>query len=123
MHELSIACNLVETAETAARDAGVEQVSAVHVRVGALSGVVKESLLFAYDLVVKDTLLEGSQLVVEEVPVIVYCPSCDANVALTSLHKFACPHCKTPTPRIVSGRELQLVALEIEDAETFPDLQ
>ena len=45
MHELGIA---VEIAELAAEEAGARRVEAVHVRVGALSGVVREALEFAW---------------------------------------------------------------------------
>jgi len=45
MHELSIAMGIVEAATEEAQKRGV-QVSAVHLRLGALSGVVKDALLF-----------------------------------------------------------------------------
>jgi len=41
-----------------------------------MSGVVKESLLFSYDLACEGTLLKGSNLVIEEIPVMVYYPTC-----------------------------------------------
>ena len=41
-----------------------------------MSGVVKEALLFSYDLACEGTLLEGSSLVIEEIPVMVHCPTC-----------------------------------------------
>jgi hydrogenase nickel incorporation protein HypA/HybF len=54
MHELGIA---VEIAEMAAESAGKQRVRGVFVRVGALSGVVKEALLFAWPSV-SDARLE-----------------------------------------------------------------
>ncbi|MEL6149386.1 MAG: hydrogenase maturation nickel metallochaperone HypA, partial [Chloroflexota bacterium] len=50
MHELSIAYSLVNTAEAAARDAGVTAVSRVYLQLGAISGVVHDALLFSYDI-------------------------------------------------------------------------
>ena len=49
MHELSIAVNIVEIAEEEARERNTT-VTAVHLKLGPLSGVVKESLLFSYGL-------------------------------------------------------------------------
>lgn len=49
MHELSIAMGIVEAAMDEAQRRGV-QVSAVHLRLGALSGVVKDALLFSYEV-------------------------------------------------------------------------
>ena len=60
------------------------------------------------------TSLEGSSLVIEEIPVVVYCPSCRADVALASLQRFCCPVCGTLTSEIVQGKELEVVALEIQ---------
>src|SRR5208282_1532272 len=69
MHELSIAMSIVELAEEEAVRRGV-QVEAVHLKLGALSGVVKEALLSCYDMVCEGTALQGSRLVVEDVPVV-----------------------------------------------------
>ena len=113
MHELSIALSLVELAEEeAGRQGG--RVCAVHLRLGPLSGVVKEALLSSYEMACADTSLEGSQLVIEEVPVVVFCPECQALRPLSSLQDFTCAECGTPTPDIRQGKELELVALEVE---------
>ncbi|MFL6442932.1 MAG: hydrogenase maturation nickel metallochaperone HypA, partial [Candidatus Sulfotelmatobacter sp.] len=56
MHELSIAMGIVDAAMDEARQRGV-QVSAVHLRLGALSGVVKDALLFCYEVACQDTPL------------------------------------------------------------------
>ena len=45
MHELSIAMSIVEMAEEEAAKHGGVQVTAIHLKLGALSGVVKEALL------------------------------------------------------------------------------
>ena len=68
MHELSIAMSIVEMAQEEALQRGV-QVNAVHLKLGALSGVVKEALLSSYEMACDDTPLRGSRLVIEEVPV------------------------------------------------------
>lgn len=100
------------------RESGVDAVSSVHLRIGELAGVSKEALHFGYEIATKDTLLEGSQLVIEEVPVIVYCAHCATEKRLESVQLFRCPTCGTPTAEIRQGRELELVSLEIDDYET-----
>jgi hydrogenase nickel incorporation protein HypA/HybF len=114
MHELSIAISIVELAEEEAERRGV-QVDAVHLKLGALSGVVKEALLSCYGMACKNGPLEGSRLVVEEVPVVIFCPSCRAQRPLSSLQLFCCTECGTPTAEIVEGKELEVVALEIRE--------
>lgn len=114
MHELSIAMSMVEmAAEEAARRGGV-RVCAIHLKLGELSGVVKEALLFSYEVACEGTPLEGSQLVIEEVPVVVYCPSCVAETAIVSVQQFCCAVCHAPASQVVQGKELEVTALEIE---------
>jgi hydrogenase nickel incorporation protein HypA/HybF len=114
MHELSIAIGIVEAAGEEAKQRNV-QVSAVHLRLGALSGVVKDALLFSYEVACQNTPLEGSRLLIEEVPVAVYCPQCKAKHVLESVQLFACPQCGAPTGDVLQGKELEVFALEVEE--------
>ena len=113
MHELSVALSLVEgVEEEAARHEG--RVQAVHLQLGPLSGVIKEALLSAFELAAAGTTLEGVRLLIEEMPVVAFCPQCQARQTLASIQWFCCPVCQSPVSEIVQGRELQLVALEME---------
>jgi hydrogenase nickel incorporation protein HypA/HybF len=112
MHELSIALCIIEGAEEEAEMHG-GKITAVHLRLGQLSGVVKEALLFAYELACESTPLAGSRLLIEEVPVVVFCSRCNAERALASIQSLCCPVCGRLTPEVVHGRELELVALEL----------
>jgi len=116
MHELSIAMSIVEAATEEAQRRGVH-VNAVHLRLGALSGVVKDALLFSYEVACQDTPLAGSKLIVEDVPVAVFCPVCKELRELASVQSFACPECNAPTMDIRQGKELEVFALEVEDEE------
>jgi hydrogenase nickel incorporation protein HypA/HybF len=115
MHELSIAMSIVEMAQEEAERHGSARVSAVHLRLGKLSGVVKEALLSSYEMACESTVLEGSQLLIEEIPAEVFCPSCDAPRLVTSIQWFCCPECGTATPTVLHGKELEVVALEINE--------
>ena len=114
MHELSIALSIVELAQEEAERRGGVRINAVHLKLGSLSGVVKEALLFSYGVSCEGTLLEDSRLLIEEVPAVVFCPTCQAERALASIQSFHCPVCGAPTPKVVRGQELEIVALEIE---------
>ena len=116
MHELSIAMSIVDAALDEASHRKV-QVSAVHLRLGALSGVVKDALLFSYEIACQGTPLEGSKLLIEEVPVAVFCPACQNKRVLESVQWFACPECGTPTGEVLQGKELEVFALEVEEVE------
>ncbi len=113
MHELSIAMSIVEMAEREARSRGV-QVSAVHLKLGQLSGVVKEALLFSFDIACEGTAIEGARLVIEETPTVIYCPICRAERVLASIQRLCCSVCGSATPDLIRGRELEVAALEIQ---------
>ncbi len=100
-------------AEEAARRGGA-QVYAIHLKLGQLSGVVKDALMFSYEVACQGTTLEGSQLIIEEIPVVVFCPKCNAETSLASLQRFCCGTCGALTSEIVQGKELEVVALEIQ---------
>lgn len=114
MHELSIAMSIVELAEEeAARHGG--QVLSVRLKLGQMSGVVKEALLSCYEMACEDTPLAGSQLIVDDVPILIFCDQCKVNRGISSAQWFCCPACGTPSSQIVQGRELEVVALEMQE--------
>lgn len=117
MHELSIAYSLVDLASETAREAGATRVREVHIRLGALSGVVRGALEFSYEIATADTLLEGSTLVVHELPVRVYCANCQQEVELARVQSFRCPLCDAPSGDIRQGRELEIESIEIDLGE------
>ncbi|WP_298819026.1 hydrogenase maturation nickel metallochaperone HypA [Chloroflexus sp.] len=112
MHELSIAHNIVSIASAAAAEAGAEEISSVHVRIGALSGVVADALRFSFAIAAEGTPLANAELVIEETPVVVFCAQCNEEMMLPNPRLFRCPRCNQPCGQIVSGRELEIVALE-----------
>ncbi len=113
MHEISVALGLLEGVETTAHEQGIDSVRAVHVRIGAMSGIVRDALLFSWDAVTADTICEGSVLRVEEVPLIVYCERCGGERAPRPGSGLLCPECSTVAPHVVRGREMELVAMEV----------
>ncbi len=113
MHELSIAMSIIDVvSEEATRRKA--RVDAVHLKVGVLSGVVADALQFSYEMACQDTPLQGSRLVIEEVPIVVYCSRCQAERTLDSMQLFCCPACGTPSGDLRHGKELEVVALEIQ---------
>jgi hydrogenase nickel incorporation protein HypA/HybF len=115
VHELSIALSLVDAACEKAGALGDVRVDAVYVRLGALSGVVKDALSFCFEAASKGTAVEGARLEIEDVPVTVLCPQCAAERRIDGIQRLCCPVCDTPTPTILDGRELEFSALEVSD--------
>ncbi len=113
MHELSIALSMIEMATEESEKRGGARVDALYLKLGKLSGVVKDALLFSWEVACQGTPLAGSRLVIEEIPVVVHCANCRADKTMDSINYFLCPVCNSPTPEVISGRELQVTALEI----------
>ena len=118
MHELSIAHNLIEIVTEAAHEINAKRVEAIHLRLGALSGIVKDALLFSYEIAIEGTMLAGTRLEIEELPVVVFCPKCQTKREIFNIQCFVCPECDTPISEIVQGREIEIVSLEISDEES-----
>lgn len=113
MHELSIALSMIEQIEEESEARGGLQVEVVHLKLGVFSGVDKNALLFAYDLACEGTLLEGSRLLIETVPLMIYCPQCKAECTPVSSYQLCCPLCQTPAQDVLRGREIEVASLEV----------
>jgi hydrogenase nickel incorporation protein HypA/HybF len=113
MHELSIAMSILDLAqeESAKRDGAA--VEAIHLQLGALSGVVPAALVSAYELAREQTPLAKCRLVIEDVPVTIFCPQCQAERPVRSQQWFCCAECGAPASEVVRGRELLVTALEL----------
>jgi hydrogenase nickel incorporation protein HypA/HybF len=84
MHELSIAMSVIDLAAEEARQRG-SRVLAVHLRLGPLSGVVPQALASAFELAREGTELADCRLVMEDVPITIYCPTCAAEKPAESI--------------------------------------
>jgi hydrogenase nickel incorporation protein HypA/HybF len=115
MHELSLAMGIVDAISEAAVKAGAARVVRVKLRVGILSGVVPDALRFSYEVACQDTLLDGSILEMESVPLTIWCADCAAETALPDQRRFQCPRCGKPSGAVRHGRELEVAEMEIED--------
>lgn len=113
MHELSIALSLIDVASEEAARQGDARVVAIHLRLGSLSGVVKDALVSAFELARENSPLEASELIIEEVPIAIWCPRCEAERAAAAMDACQCAVCGEPAERIVRGREMEVFALEL----------
>jgi hydrogenase nickel incorporation protein HypA/HybF len=113
MHELSVALSLLDGITEKAKREGIERVTAVHLRIGALSGIARDALAFSWDVATADTLAAGSELRIVDVPLAVFCESCASERAPSPGTGLVCPVCGHAAPKVVRGQELQIVAMEV----------
>lgn len=112
MHELSLARSLIELVDDYAARHGDQKVRRIHVRLGVLSAMTR-ALYFCFESSSRGSRCEGAVLDIEEIPLTVRCSSCHAVKTPSGRYNFRCPDCGMPTPEIVTGREMQLAAIEL----------
>ena len=110
MHEMSITQSVVELCS---QHAAGRRVLSVTLEVGTLSGVVPEAVEFCFEAVTSGTLLEGAQLVIDQVPASAFCQACQAIVPIAAYFD-PCPTCGGFGLEIRTGEELRIRELEVD---------
>lgn len=105
MHELSIATNIIDIAEDFARDHQTEKISRIELEVGQLSGIVVDSLKFALEMAVEDTVLEHAEIIIDEIPGKSRCNNCQ-NIFNVSEWFKPCSNCGSTDFEIIGGKEM-----------------
>ena len=114
MHEFSLAVELVDLAEAAAREAGSERVTGVTVTLGPLAGVDPRALRLAFEAASEGTALHGASLRLVETVVRARCSVCQFSFTPSEPDLVAvCPTCGQPTMDLESGDEFLLSSLEL----------
>jgi hydrogenase nickel incorporation protein HypA/HybF len=110
MHELSIATSIIDIAEDFAREKHVEKILKIEVEVGKLSGVVRENLIFALEIAVKDTVLKDAEIIIDETEGRSKCNACGAEFINNDWYT-PCPNCHSLNFEIVAGKELRVKSI------------
>jgi hydrogenase nickel incorporation protein HypA/HybF len=114
MHELAIADNIVTAVLAEVERRGLKSVATIALRVGALTDVVPEALEFGFEILTRETLLNGTKLRIELVPCQGHCRDCGRNFEVREF-VFVCPHCQGSGIDLTKGTELDIAYLEIDD--------
>jgi len=113
MHEVGLVSSAVDIAVESATKAGALAITRIRMRIGSLSGVVPSALEFAFECVVRETMAEGATFEYEIVPVRCRCPVCKTEFRPETA-VYRCPNCGEISTELISGRELQVVDIEVE---------
>ena len=114
MHELTIARSLIEIIEQECLTYGQAKVIKIELRLGKLSGIMPDSLRFAFEVMSIGGITEGASLLIEEVPLRIKCNRC-RKVSTLDAPFLICPYCKETDVEMIGGRELEIRGIEIED--------
>ena len=114
MHELSIASSILETVRAEKERRSGARVLKVGVRVGELAGVDPNALSFCFDSLVDGTDLAPLALEIEPRPRRHRCLRCALTFQVVD-YEVSCPVCGVNETQLVSGDELELAYLEVEE--------
>jgi hydrogenase nickel incorporation protein HypA/HybF len=113
MHELSLAENVRDIIEDAARAQPFDRVRVVVLEIGELAAVEVDALLFCMETVLRGSAAEGARIDIEPVPGTGWCPRCSIAIGLKQLYD-PCPHCGGYQVQPTGGTEMRVKALDVE---------
>lgn len=123
MHETDMTRALIQTLQIWWQaQPGSPRIERVHLQVGQFTCVEPASLQFAYRVQTQGTLLEGSQLLIEEIPLVAFCQPCQRTYRPDMGTAYSCPTCHAPMEEIRSGRELKIAAIDYRSAPTLMEI-
>lgn len=112
MHELAITRSLLNLTLARAELAGAVKVSAVHVALGELSGLVPECIDLYWAELTRGTAAEGSRVEYRAIPALLSCSACGSLTQFHTGQRFGCQHCWSQELKLHSGDEIMLEALD-----------
>ena len=113
MHEMSLAESVLQVIEDSARANGFTRVKTVWLEIGALAGVEAEAMRFCFDMVVKDSIADGTRLEIIETAGQGWCMACAKTVPIAQRYD-PCPDCGGYQVQPTGGLELKVRELEVE---------
>jgi hydrogenase nickel incorporation protein HypA/HybF len=108
VHELAIVEGVVDTVT---ERMGEAKISCVRLEIGALSGVVADSLLFCFELATEGTSLQGASLEITQIPGRCRCRTCGAEFLPDGLI-LLCP-CGSADAQVLAGHDLRIASVKV----------
>jgi len=113
VHEFSITSQIVQNVLAEAEKRKAKKITEVNLTIGKLTFLGLDQVRFAYEVITKGTIAEGSKLVIEEQEGFVKCSNCgyeggfkyeDDPLYHVPVPTLKCPKCSS-TVSIVAGKE------------------
>lgn len=114
MHEMSIAEGIVDIALQMAEQHQSPKVNTIFLELGRMSGVEPEALQFCFEAVTRGTKAEGARLEIDFKEIEGQCIECGEQFSIDN-YVFKCPKCESSLIDTISGRELRVTSLDLEE--------
>lgn len=116
MHEMGIANSVLEAVRAEAARHPRAQPRKVAVRIGELAGLDSSALRFCIEALIRETNLAALELEIETCPRRHRCPRCGGQFNVKD-YNFQCPGCGEMATECISGDQLELAYLEVNEHE------
>ena len=113
MHELALARSLIELVNDHAARNNAARVKQINIRLGRMSAMTR-ALHVSFSAAARGTSCEDAILYIDEIPLTVFCQSCDGVKTPSGPYNFRCPDCGMATPKVVTGREMELASIVLD---------
>lgn len=114
MHELSVTEGILRFALEEAEKRKAERVTAIHLKLGAQSGLVPDCIGYYFELIAEGTRCEGAKLTFDRIPAQIRCLDCQ-NEQIIEGFRLICPVCQSRRVELTAGREAYIDTMEIEN--------
>jgi hydrogenase nickel incorporation protein HypA/HybF len=115
VHEVSVALAMVDELRKIAKDNGAKRIVNVKLKIGRMSGIVTDSLKFAFDAVkLEHPFLASAEIAIEEIPLVYKCNECGRSFDTDNMYFPSCPDCDSYNLTLLSGEEQHIENVEIE---------
>jgi hydrogenase nickel incorporation protein HypA/HybF len=115
MHELAITEEVVRIANEKAQELGASRVTRIELHLGALSGIVADSVAFYFEHLGKGTLCEAAGLEFIRITARARCRNCRGEFEPAEFD-WTCPDCDHVGADLLAGREMAVANIEIEES-------
>ena len=112
MHEMSLVEGIRTVVEDHARRDHFSRVTLVRLEIGRFASVEKEALSFAWDVVMRGSVADGSALQMIDLPGQALCLDCDQRVAISDRFN-PCPLCGGLRLIPQGGDEMRIKNMEV----------
>jgi len=114
MHELGIANSVLEAVRSEMTRYPGNYPCKVGVRIGEMAAIDQDALRFCFEAIIRETDLEPLELSIEVCPRRHRCLVCERDFVVRN-YDSRCPHCASLDTTCVSGDELELAYLEVDE--------
>lgn len=114
MHEIGVVRQMCKTVMEFAAENKIQSISEIVVEIGELSLIIPKYVEDVYPLVVEDTMLKDTKLVIEEIPGLAECDECDEIFNVVE-HKGYCPNCGSFEKTVLTGKDFNIKEIHIQE--------